>query len=144
MSKKIVYIDGVFDLFHRGHLESLIKAKNSLNEPDNTILLVGVVSDSDCISYKRKPIISETDRVEIIRNIKMVDNVIFPCPMAPTMEFIKKYKIDIVVHGFSNDMDREKQKEFFAEIKANGCFKEIEYYSGTSTTEIIRNIKNNY
>ena len=26
--RKIVYLDGVFDLFHRGHLESIIKAKN--------------------------------------------------------------------------------------------------------------------
>ena len=33
-NKKVVYIDGVFDLFHRGHLES-IKAKNVLNDPNN-------------------------------------------------------------------------------------------------------------
>jgi|UniRef100_A0A6C0ED98 cytidyltransferase-like protein len=44
INKKIIYIDGVFDLFHRGHLESLKKAKNFFNEPDNTYLIVGVVS----------------------------------------------------------------------------------------------------
>lgn len=60
--KKIIYIDGVFDLFHRVHLESLIKAKNCLDEPENTYLLVGVVGDEEATGYKRKPIISEEDR----------------------------------------------------------------------------------
>jgi cytidyltransferase-like protein len=140
--KKIVYVDGVFDLFHRGHLESIIKAKNVLNDPDNTYLIVGVVSDSDCESYKRNPIINELDRVEIIKNIKHVDQVIFPCPMIVTMDFIKSNNIDLVVHGFCNDADREKQKIYFEEIKLNGLFKEIDYYSKISTTDIIKKIKN--
>ena len=57
-------------------------------------------------------------------------------------EFIKSNNIDLVVHGFSNDADREKQKTYFEEIKANGLFKEIDYYSKTSTTELINKIKN--
>lgn len=139
---KRVYIDGVFDLFHKGHLESLIKAKNVLNDPDNTILIVGVVSDADCMSYKRKPIIFEDDRLDIIKNIKVVAEVIFPCPLIVSPEFIKDHNIDLVVHGFSNDADREKQKPFFEKIKNN--FMEIEYYSKISTTDIIKNIVNNY
>lgn len=138
---KRVYIDGVFDLFHRGHLESLIKAKNALGDPTNTYLIVGVVSDFDCAGYKRNPIISEEDRVEIIKSIKCVDQVIYPCPMIVTMDFIKDNSIDMVVHGFSGEADREKQKEYFAEIKAAGYFKEIDYYSKISTTEIINKLK---
>ncbi len=65
---KRIYIDGVFDLFHRGHLESIIKAKNALDDPNNTYLIVGVVSDEDCVVYKRQPIINEEDRYEIINN----------------------------------------------------------------------------
>jgi len=141
---KIVYIDGVFDLFHRGHLESLIKAKNVLNDISNTLLVVGVVSDKDCESYKRKPIIKEDDRVEIIKGLKMVDDIIFPCPLIVTPEFLEKNKIDLVVHGFVNDNDRNKQKDFFAKIVEIEKFKEIEYYSETSTTKIIKNIKDNY
>lgn len=138
---KTIYIDGVFDMFHRGHLESLIQAKNALNDPENTYLIVGVVSDSDCESYKRKPIISEEDRVEIVKNIKLVNQVIFPCPMVSTMEFIKNNSIDLVVHSFANDADREKQEVFFAPIKNSGYFKEINYYSKMSTTDIINKIK---
>lgn len=139
---KRVYVDGVFDLFHRGHLESLRKAKNALNDPENTYLIVGVVGDKDCESYKRTPIISEDDRVEIIKNIKFVDEVVFPCPMTITLDFVEKNKIDLVVHGFSNDADREKQKEFFAPIINSGKFKEIDYYSKISTTDIIKKLKN--
>ncbi len=139
--RKVVYIDGVFDLFHRGHLESLIKAKNALGDPDNTFLLVGVVSDADCAGYKRVPIINETDRVEIVKSIKQVDGIIFPCPLVVDMDFIHQNKIDMVVHGFSNDADREKQKEFYESIKSAGYFKEIEYYSKISTTDIINRMK---
>jgi cytidyltransferase-like protein len=138
---KRVYIDGVFDLFHRGHLESLIQSKNVYNSPEETILIVGVVSDIDCESYKRVPIINEYDRLEIIKNIKLVDEVIFPCPLVVTMDFIKKNNIDLVVHGFSNSSDREKQKPFFENIKSH--FKEIEYYSKISTTDIIKKINEN-
>lgn len=142
--KKVVYIDGVFDLFHRGHLESLIKAKNCLNDPKNTYLIVGIVSDKDATSYKRKPIISEEDRREIISSIKCVDRVICPCPLVIDMNFIIENNIDLVVHGFVSEEDRNKQKEFYETITKEGYFKEIEYYSKISTSDIIKNIKQNY
>jgi cytidyltransferase-like protein len=138
-----VYIDGVFDLFHRGHLESLIKAKNIFNDPNNTFLIVGVVSDKDCESYKRTPIINENDRVLIIKHINLVDKVIFPCPMISTLQFIQENNIDLIVHGFSNDDDRNKQYIYFKDIINSGKFKEIQYYDGISTSQIIYRIKSN-
>jgi len=139
---KRVYIDGVFDLFHRGHLESLLSAKNSLGDPNNTFLIVGIIGDNACESYKRKPIISEDDRYTIVKNIKCVDLVIENAPLIMTTYFINKYKINMVVHGFANDQDREKQNEFFKEIREIGKFKEIGYYNKISTTEIINKLKN--
>ena len=141
---KRVYIDGVFDLFHRGHVESLLSAKNALDDSDNTFLIVGVISDKDCESYKRKPIISEDDRYTIIQNIKCVDLVIENAPLLMTMEFIKEHNIDMVVHGFANDQDREKQNNFFKEIREAGKFKEISYYNKISTSEIINKLQNNH
>lgn len=138
-NKNIVYIDGVFDLFHRGHLESLKKAKNFVK---NCYLIVGVVSDEDAENYKRKPIISFDDRCEIIKSINIVDDVICGCPLVVTMDFINKHNINYVVHGFSNNSDWEKQKLFFEPIK--NYFSTIEYYDKISTTDIISNIKKNY
>ena len=136
-----VYIDGVFDLFHRGHLEALNKTKYIEN---NVELIVGVISDEDTKTYKRCPIINEIDRVEIIKNIKCVDEVIFPAPLIVTKKFLEENNIDYVVHGFSNEKDRLIQREFFKELIEIGKFKEIKYYDKCSTTEIIDKIKKLY
>jgi cytidyltransferase-like protein len=135
---KRVYIDGVFDLFHRGHLESLRKAKEFFSGPVE--LIVGVISDMSATSYKRQPIYNEEDRYMIIRSIRYVDEVILGSPLIITKDFITKHKIDCVVHGFSNSDDYDKQKDFFEEI--DDIFYQIPYYSNNSTTDIITKIKN--
>ena len=136
-----VYIDGIFDLFHRGHLESLKKAKEI--EKD-TYLIVGVISDEISKDYKRIPVISHEDRIEIIKNLSIVDEVIENPPLVITEEFVKINNIDLVVHGFSNEDDWEKQKNFFEFLTKNNKFKRISYYDKTSTTDIICRIKNDY
>jgi len=132
-------MDGVFDLFHRGHLEAINKCKEY-----GDIIIIGVVSDKDSLSYKRLPIINQDDRVEIIKNLKNVAEVIFPCPLLITEDFINENKIDIIVHGFLDDADKKKQEKFFEiPIKLNK-FKTIKYYDKISTTSVINNIKKNY
>lgn len=136
-----VYVDGVFDIFHRGHLESLKKAKEFIS--GQVELIVGIISDKDAESYKRQPIYNEEDRYMIIRSIKYVDEVIFRSPLIITKEFIKKHEIDYVVHGFSNNDDFDKQTDFFEEI--SDIFYQIPYYTNVSTTDIINkiNMRNN-
>jgi cytidyltransferase-like protein len=141
--KKRVYIDGIFDLFHRGHLESFYKTKNSLDE-EEVFVIVGVVSDSDAEGYKRLPIIREDDRVAIIKGLEVVDEVIFPAPLIVTEDFINKNNIDLIVHGFVDKNDFEKQKDFFKVPIELNKFKTIQYYSEISTSDIIKNIKENY
>ena len=132
-----VYMDGVFDLFHRGHVESINKCLKFGDE-----LIIGVVSDKDAESYKRIPIINELDRAEIIKNLKVVNEVIFPAPLTMTKKFIVDNKIDIIVHSFSNNRDFEIQKDFFKVPIDMGIFKKIEYYDKVSTTDIIKRIVN--
>lgn len=134
-----VYIDGIFDLFHYGHLESFRKCKE-ISQVENVELIVGVISDAVAEKYKRKPIINEQHRYQIIRNIKYVDDVIENSPLIITKEFMDKHKIDLVIHGFSNPEDADKQADFFQYPKSINKFKEIEYCSEISTTEIIQKI----
>tara|TARA_Y100000589_G_C27172553_1_gene637335 strand:- start:968 stop:1387 length:420 start_codon:yes stop_codon:yes gene_type:complete len=134
-----IYIDGIFDLFHYGHLQSFLKCKNLF---EDVYLLVGVINDETANSYKRLPIINNKHRVEIIKNIKCVDKVIENAPLIITEDFIRKNEIDYIVHGFSNIEDAKNQDEFFSIAKKMGKFKEIDYCTETSTTEIIEKIRN--
>lgn len=140
MDNKIrIYTDGVYDLFHRGHIESLKNCKKMFNE--NTYLIVGICSDDVASKYKRLPIYNEEDRYNIIENIKFVDEIVRDCPLIITEDFIEKYKIDYVLHGFSNSSDKNKQNDFFEIPIMLNKFIETPYYNGISTTDIINKIK---
>ena len=96
----IVYLDGIFDLFHFGHIESFKKCKKLY--PD-VKLIVGIISDKVATSYKRKPIYCEKHRYALVENSKYVDKIIKDSPLIITKEFMEKFNIDLVVHGFSNN-----------------------------------------
>lgn len=69
---KIGYTQGVYDMFHIGHLNIINKAKEQCE-----YLIVGVNSDKLVQSYKHKEtVIKENERSEIVRNLKAVDECI--------------------------------------------------------------------
>jgi glycerol-3-phosphate cytidylyltransferase len=72
MKKTIGYTTGVFDLFHIGHLNILIKAKRNCDH-----LIVGVLTDELAIKIKgKKPVIPFSERKRILECIKFVDEVV--------------------------------------------------------------------
>jgi len=143
-------MDGVFDIFHYGHLRAIkqcydlgnkiSKEKNRIGLEDRCEIIIGVINDEDTESYKRLPIFTIDERTEIIKAIGIVNKVISPAPLIVTKEFIKSNNIDIVVHGFANDADFEAQKEQHRELIEMGIFRRINYTSSISTTDIIDRI----
>lgn len=91
---KIGFTQGTFDMFHIGHLNLINHAKEYCD-----YLIVGVNSDDLVRSYKGKtPIINETERSEIVRNIKAVDE----CVITTTLDKIvaySKYHFDVIFIG---------------------------------------------
>ena len=72
MGKLIGYTQGTYDMFHIGHLNLIRNAKRHCD-----YLIVGVNKDELVESYKNKrPIIPLEERVEIVRAIRYVDEVI--------------------------------------------------------------------
>ena len=70
--RTIGYTTGVFDMFHIGHLRVLQRARENCDH-----LIVGVTSDQLCIERKQKaPIIPEWERMEIVKALKCVDQVV--------------------------------------------------------------------
>ena len=62
------YAPGTYDLFHAGHLENLLLASKDCEK-----LVVGIKSDDLVQRHKDKtPIVSENERMEILRHFKFV------------------------------------------------------------------------
>ena len=128
-----VYIDMVADLFHIGHL-NLIKRSAEVGD----YLIVGIHSDKSVESYKRKPIIEENQRYEIVKSCRYVDEVIKNAPLEITRDFIKQYRIECIIHG--DDTSEELKKQHQAAIKM-GIVRYLPRTKGISTTDIIERIK---
>ena len=91
---KIGYTTGVYDMFHIGHLNILRRAKEQCD-----YLVVGVSTDELVQSYKHKtPIIPFEERVEIVKAIRYVDEVV-PQTSMDKLEAWDKIHFDAMFHG---------------------------------------------
>ena len=81
---KVGYTQGVYDMFHIGHLNLLNNARDLCEH-----LIVGVNSDELVTQYKHKlPVIPEEERRLIVANIKAVD----ACEIVDTLDKVENYK----------------------------------------------------
>ena len=135
---KNVYVIGVFDLFHRGHVE-LLRQSKVLGDK----LIVAINSDEFVSRYKRKPMYSEIDRMEIVKATRFVDEV-FISNDYDNKPYLEQYNIDVIVHG--DDWERSsylKQivvtEDYLAEKKVDLVL--IPYYQGVSSSDLIKKIR---
>jgi cytidyltransferase-like protein len=137
-----IYVDGIWDLFHMGHVLHLKDIKN-LDNSEN-YLIVGIISDKDAKNYKRKPIYNFEQRKILLESCKYVDEIIDNPPLIINEKFLADNSIDLVCHGFMNKKDEEKQTDFFKIPIELNKFRAIQYNMGISTTAIIDKIKKYY
>jgi cytidyltransferase-like protein len=130
-----VYVDGVFDLFHEGHVNFLKTAAGY------GTLIVGVHSDAYVAGYKRKPVIPEKTRYEVVEACRYVDHVIRGAEKL-TDEMIDEYKIDLVLHG--DDFSVEDSLKHFKAAVERGIYRTIAYTKGVSSTKIIGQIEKRF
>lgn len=91
---KVGYTQGVYDMFHIGHLNLINHAKEYCD-----YLIVGVNADSLVEEYKHKtPVINETERAEIVRNIKAVDEVVIAYTLDKEVA-LEQYHFDAIFIG---------------------------------------------
>ena len=128
-----IYCDGVFDMLHANHIKHFESIRKL--HPDCT-LIVGILTDEDAESYKRKPIIPFHTRKKIINKLNNIQKCI-TAPLVVTNELIDEYDIDLVYHAFSNEDDIHKQKDLFKVPTERGIMRTVPYNHGNSTTETL-------
>lgn len=135
---KTCYTNGVYDMFHIGHVNALRNAKKICDT-----LVVGVHPDDVVQKYKHKtPIIPFEERIEVVKAVKYPDIVVkdsehyvFDMTIA-TDPALKKYHIDTLICGDDHIND---YKEFEKPLKEAGI--EIIYlpYTKSQSSTKIRN-----
>lgn len=135
-----IYADGVFDLFHLGHMKQLEQAKKAFA---NSQLVCGIPSDFETHKRKGLTVLTDKQRIETLQHCKWVDEVIPNAPWCVTPEFLHKHNIDYVAHDdlpyASTDSD-----DIYKPIKEKGMFLTTQRTEGISTSDIITKIIKDY
>uniref|UniRef100_A0A7E4W052 choline-phosphate cytidylyltransferase n=1 Tax=Panagrellus redivivus TaxID=6233 RepID=A0A7E4W052_PANRE len=119
-----IYTDGVYDLFHPGHVKQLYQAKTAFPN----VYLIG------CL-----PIMSTAERVEMVKQCKYVDEVMATPCFFPTITFVNDLKVDLVAHD-SLPYQLPETDDCYAPFKEADRFLATERTPMVSTTDILDRI----
>jgi D-beta-D-heptose 7-phosphate kinase/D-beta-D-heptose 1-phosphate adenosyltransferase len=131
--KRIVTVNGSFDVLHAGHLHILREARRQ-----GDVLIVGLNSDRSVKTYKGqdRPYVGESDRAAMLLALKDVDYVhIFDEPLP--MPFLEQIKPDVHVNGSEYGADCIEAPT----VRANGGrIHVVERVPGLSTSQLVEKI----
>ncbi len=136
--KTVVFTNGCFDILHRGHVHVLRKAKAA-----GDILIVALNSDQSVRTIKgpARPVLAETDRVELISAMEMVDYVVL-FDEADPYKLIAAIKPTVLAKG--GDWSATEMIGADLVEKWGGKVTVIPYLKGFSTSDIIERIRSSY
>ena len=128
---KTVFVNGTFDILHRGHL-ALLKYAKSLGE----YVVVGIDSDRRVRKMKgpNRPVNSADDRGLMLVNLKSVDEVRFFSNDRELENMVKDVKPDVMVVGSDWKGKSVIGSYWAADLK---FFDRIEIYATTNTIQRI-------
>ena len=131
--QKTVFVNGTFDILHRGHLELLRYART------RGYVYVGIDTD-ECIKGKKgptRPIHNQEERKFLLENLRSVDEVIFFSSEPEFEELIKSLQPDIIIVG-SDWKEKSTIKSYYdGELI---FFDRMEEYSTTKTISRIKRL----
>jgi len=133
INSRRVFVNGTFDILHRGHLEMLAFAKSQ-----GSYLLVAIDSDNLVKSLKgdTRPINNQEDRKFALDNLKCVDAVWIFDSQEELEHICKIYKPDLMVKGSDYYGKPITGAEYCNHVK---FFPLVQNYSTSKTIENINN-----
>jgi len=139
-NKKVIYIDGSWDMFHCGHMSMLEEVKKR-----GDFLIVGV--HNDAAVNKRLgsilPLMNMHERVLSVLGCRHIDDVLIDAPSKVTQEMISSLNISEVVCGSDINSKREPIDERFRVPREAGIFTVIKSPSNFNMQEVLKRIREN-
>ena len=134
--KRIVTINGSFDILHGGHLHILSEARQR-----GEVLIVGLNSDRSVRSYKGpdRPIVPELQRAEMLLALRVVDYVHIFDELTP-IAFLEQVKPDVHVNGSEYGVDCVESETV---RRGGGQLHIVDRIPGLSTTRIAEALQVN-
>ena len=125
----IVYVPGVFDLLHHGHINVIEVAKSY-----GGTVVVGLLTDEAAASYKCTPVLAYSDRVRVVQALRDVDAVI-PQTTHDCVPIIDILHPSVMVHG--GPLQDDIRLETIEALRVwGGRLIEVPYTEGISSTRL--------
>lgn len=137
-NKKVVFTNGCFDLLHAGHVKLLRKARAF-----GDCLIVGINTDNSIrrLKGKNRPLLDQTDRIEIMGALDCVDAVI-PFDEDTPLKLIKAIRPDVLAKGADYNVKNVVGHDIVK--RYGGRVELIALVAGKSTSSLIESILKNY
>lgn len=129
-----VWADGCYDLFHYGHANGFRQARAF-----GSALVAGVHSNDAILSNKGLPVMEDSERYEMIKACRWVDEVVEDAPFVTSMSIVKAYGCTIVSHADDAVSDANGY-DCYHEAKTQKAYREFERTHGISTTNLVGRI----
>lgn len=135
---KTGYMAGVYDLYHVGHLNLMMRAKEQCE-----YLIVGVLTDEEVMRWKpHKPFIPFEERIRIVQAIRYVDEAVkVTAENITRMDAWNRYHFDC---QFSGDDYKEDEGWLYDQQQLRKVGSDIVFlpYTKTTSSTQIKNLIN--
>lgn len=124
-AKRVVYVPGIFDLLHPGHV-SVLRQAAALGD----FLLVGLYSDETVRFHRNRngkpPVLTLLERALAVLSMKWVDDVVLGAPWKVSEELLTTMNISCVVLGRAPGAESLQEQEQWSVPRSRGILTELE------------------
>ncbi len=131
---RTIYTKVVADLFHAGHVEFFRQAR-ALGDR----LVVQVVGDERVAAAKRRPIMTQAERLAVVAGCRHVDEVAADGPRVITRAFMDEHGYAVYAYAAYDNAEAVAKRRDCPDLPDDRVAVVL-YTTGISTTELLRRI----
>lgn len=135
---KVVYTKMVADLFHPGHVNFLRNAR-ALGDR----LVVHIVDDTRVSAFKRKPVMTQAERIAVVAACRYVDDVVADGPRIITIDFMREHHYNIYAFACCGTEELMVKRKDCPDLP-DEMLGVLDYTEGVSTTELIQRLQQRF